>query len=148
MYNVILDQLSENEILTLTLYGEARGELIAGLVGVGCVIRNRVHGGKYKSYKEVCLAPKQFSCWNEDDTNYPILIEIANKLIMGTPIDNMAYRKCNVVAAAVINWIFSDETKAAEHYITTDLFKSNHRPSWAKKPVNTVELGRQTFFSV
>ncbi len=77
-----LVDLSQQEIIGLTIYGEARGELVEGQIAVGCVIRNRMHlkPSKYKSYHEVCLEPKQFSCWNSDDKNYETLIQIANRL--------------------------------------------------------------------
>ena len=60
--------MTDLEALTLTLYGEARGEPIEGLIGVAMVIRNRVRD-KYRgavNYEEVCLAPAQFSCWIEE----------------------------------------------------------------------------------
>lgn len=148
MYNPVIDQLTDIEILTLTLFGEARGEPIAGLVAVGAVIRNRIHSGKYKSYKETCLAPKQFSCWLESDTNYTILIEIAQKLILGDPPIDPSYRRCLLVANGIIDWSLNDETKSAKDYLTTELFESVHRPTWARVPFNVVEIGNQTFFSV
>ena len=40
----VLDRLTDVQILALTLFGEARSEPIEGIVGVGCVIRNRHYG--------------------------------------------------------------------------------------------------------
>ena len=76
---MILDNLPQIELVGLTLYGEARGEPIEGIVAVGCVIRNRV---KFEgSFYAVCLKPRQFSCWNQDDPNYSVLLN----LILGNP---------------------------------------------------------------
>lgn len=149
MHENLLSQLTDQEVLTLTLFGEARGEPIAGLVAVGCVIRNRLHNSnKYKSYKDVCFAPKQFSCWNESDTNYPILIELAQNMIIGMVGKDPAYRRCLLVASGIIDWSLNDETKSSSYYITTDLFNSNDRPIWAKNPIHPIELGHHTFFDV
>jgi hypothetical protein len=60
----VLDRLTDVQILALTLFGEARSEPIEGIVGVGCVIRNRVTAGLDwwgEGYRGVCLAPYEFS---------------------------------------------------------------------------------------
>ena len=57
--------------LAKTIYGEARGESIETMFAVGWVIRNRLQSKRHgKTYKDVVLQPKQFSCWNKGDTNY------------------------------------------------------------------------------
>jgi spore germination cell wall hydrolase CwlJ-like protein len=68
----------DRDILARTLWGEARGEGLAGQIAVAWTIRNRVNDGKAKSwwgegYAGVCLKPYQFSCWNKNDPNYPYL---------------------------------------------------------------------------
>jgi len=57
----------DRDILARTLWGEARGEGLAGQIAVAWTIRNRVFDGKAKSwwgegYAGVCLKPWQFSC--------------------------------------------------------------------------------------
>ena len=49
-------------ILALTLWGEARGEPLAGKHAVASVIWNRAQGDPER-FRRVCLAPAQFSCW-------------------------------------------------------------------------------------
>lgn len=144
----IIGNLNDREILILTLYGEARGEPIAGLVAVGTVIRNRVHSGRYKSYKEACLAPEQFSCWNKDDPNYNTLIALGKNMIASTPNLDPAFRRCLLVAMGIIDWSLNDETKSAENYMTTKEFNSQERPSWADHPINPLIIGKHTFFNV
>lgn len=51
-------------ILARTLYYEARSEGEKGIDAVASVILNRAHG-KAENLPTVCLAKKQFSCWNE-----------------------------------------------------------------------------------
>ena len=68
----------DRDILARTLFGEARGEGLVGQIAVAWTIRNRVEDGKAKSwwgegYAGVCLKPYQFSCWNQNDLNYPYL---------------------------------------------------------------------------
>lgn len=60
--------------LAKTIYGEARGESIETMFAVGWVIRNRLQSGRHgKTYKDVVLQPKQFSCWNKSDPNYKVI---------------------------------------------------------------------------
>ena len=66
------------DILARTLWGEARGESLAGQIAVAWTIRNRVNDGNAKSwwgegYVGVCQKPYQFSCWNKNDPNFAYL---------------------------------------------------------------------------
>lgn len=60
------------EIMTRTVYGEARGEPEEGRKAVAHVILNRAHSPIFREHfpSQVCLARKQFSCWNKGDPNY------------------------------------------------------------------------------
>lgn len=142
------ENLSDTETLVLTIYGEARGESIEGQIAVACVIRNRA--GNSKSIKEICLAPFQFSCWNKNDPNYPILMEIADKLIIGQKLTDPILRQCIWVAQGVINSDLLDITHGAEYYLTNQLIESGKLPSWAlaSKRINESVIDHQTFFNV
>lgn len=70
----------DTDILARTIYGEARGESISGQEAIASVILNRVafakRRGRYwwgNTIAGVCLAPWQFSCWNENDPNRKII---------------------------------------------------------------------------
>ena len=70
----------DTDILARTIYGEARGESISGQEAIASVILNRVafakRRGRYwwgNTIAGVCLAPWQFSCWNENDLNRKII---------------------------------------------------------------------------
>ena len=56
----------ERELLARTIQAEAGGEGYDGMLAVGAVIGNRARSGKYggTSFRDVILAPGQFSAWN------------------------------------------------------------------------------------
>jgi spore germination cell wall hydrolase CwlJ-like protein len=54
---------SEIEVLAKTIYAEAANQSPSGRKAVASVIWNRAHKNPKKVYS-VCLAPSQFSCWN------------------------------------------------------------------------------------
>ena len=147
----ILVALSDKEILALTIIGEGRGEPIEGQVAIGCVCRNRLHTnpGKYHNYHDVCLAREQFSCWNTDDSNYALLMDIAAKWTEGEVLNDPYIRQCQLVASGVVDWAITDNTKGAQDYLTAKLFNSPDRPKWAKAPLmDPIQKGSQLFFSV
>lgn len=58
------EQAKAMNVVARTLYMEARGEGASGMSMVMTVIWNRAGGDKAK-FADVCLARKQFSCWND-----------------------------------------------------------------------------------
>lgn len=147
---VDLKQLSDIEILALTIIGEARGEPIEGQIAVGNIISNRLHGNpsRYKSYNDVCLEQKQFSCWNKSDSNYTVLVELAEKLIIGQKIEDLYLRQCFMVARAIVNREIMDNVHGAQNYLTKSLYYSLQKPHWAINARNITEKGNQVFFTV
>lgn len=144
----ILSGLSPTEIVSLTIIGEGRGEPIEGQVAIGCVIRNRLHNNpvKYENYFQVCLEPKQFSCWNEDDPNYALLLDLAERIVNNQTLTDSYLKQCMFIAQGVVDWIIRDNTRNACNYVTKDIFY-NHKPSWARKATNIQEKGSQVFFN-
>lgn len=142
--NSILDNLSPVEILGLTIIGEGRGEPIHGQVGIGSVIRNRLRTGK--SYSDICLAPKQFSCWNENDPNRAVLLELAEKLLLGEKIVDPYLKQCMFVASGIASWDIMDNTNGAVNYMTRELFNSN-TVDWASNARNVSTRGNHIFFN-
>jgi len=131
----------DRDVLARTLWGEARGESMAGMIAVAWTIRNRVNDGKAKSwwgegYAGVCQAKYQFSCWNKNDPNYPFLS--GAKPI---PVGEMA--KAVMAATAVIDGAQPDPTDGATHYYATTMPKA---PGWAAKATRTLKLGNHVFF--
>ena len=137
-----LINLSETEILALTIYGEARGESISGQVAVGQVIRNR----KFKlaqSYHEICLAKFQFSCWNNDDPNLAVLLEIGDRLLTGEFVSEIKQQIW--ISDGIINGMAIDETHGARNYLNVTLWSSSNAPLWSKNMQNTQVIGRHVF---
>jgi len=131
----------DRDILARTLWGEARGEGLAGQIAVAWTIRNRVEDGRAKSwwgegYAGVCLAPYQFSCWNKNDPNYPYLSG-------AKPIPLKQFAQAQRAADLVISGAEPDLTKGATHYYATTMPKA---PAWAAKATQTLRLGNHLFF--
>ena len=72
----------EQEIVAMTILGEARNQGEAGMYAVACVIQQRAahwrRNGKRITPTQVCLRPDQFSCWNPNDPNRPKLRGLLN----------------------------------------------------------------------
>lgn len=133
------------DIMARTIWGEARGEAFDGRVAVAWVIINRTRIGRYgDAPSEVCLRPKQFSCWNEGDPN-------RDKMLKITP-EDAVFAECLGIAALIyaaskgrsgaLPTILKDATLRSTHYCVAEL-----TPYWAlgKNPVCTI--GRHKFFN-
>lgn len=62
----------DGDILSRTIFGEARGEPMDGKVAVAAVMLNRWRSRKWfagTTLAETCQKPGQFSCWNLTDPN-------------------------------------------------------------------------------
>lgn len=145
-YQKEINALNNLDVLALTIYGEARGECIEGQIAVGNVIRNRVNS-EHKTFKEICLAPQQFSCWNINDPNYIILGEAAAKLNMNYSIDSI-FTQILWIAQGILRNQIKDNIKNAENYLATYLFHSDKCPRWANAAIATTEIGNHTFIRV
>jgi len=105
-------------ILSKTLFLECgSSENIEDIIAVGWVVKNRVRK-QNKTYKQICLQSKQFSCWNKTK---PEDVNITNVF---------RWRICVAIADYIINakerW---NPLPKVYHYINPDLCS----PSWAKK---------------
>lgn len=130
------------DILTRTLYGEARGEYAqngpASLIAVANVIMNRFK--KKKKYgqtiTEVCLKPRQFSCWNQKDPNRPLLFQ---EDLESDPL----FKICREIALNVLKGLWPDITRGSDHYHTLSC-----TPSWARIGKIKLRLGRHIFYKL
>ena len=148
--NQILDNLSPSEVFGLTIIGEARGEPVEGQIAVGNVVRNRMNfnPAKYKTYKDVCLEEKQFSCWNLNDPNYTFLLDLGEKLIMGQgSLLDSYFKQCMYIAKGVEGYQMRDNVNGCRYYMTKTLFDTE-RPIWAKAARNIFRIGNHVFFNV
>lgn len=124
------------DVLARTIYGEARGESFNGKVAVAYTIINRAArpswwGGDITT---VCLAPKQFSCWNSDDPNFALLQEVN--------LDSFSFRDCLAAALLVYNRTLPDPTNGATHYYALSM---STPPTWAAKMKAVAAIGGHKF---
>ncbi|RJX81247.1 cell wall hydrolase [Pseudomonas sp. LS-2] len=131
----------DRDVLARTLWGEARGEGLSGMVAVAWSIRNRVEDGKDRSwwgegYTGVCQKPYQFSCWNKGDPNQPFLSGARQ-----IPFRELA--QCRLAADMVIDGKVPDPTSGATHYYAASMLTA---PIWTVGAKKTLTLGNHIFF--
>lgn len=141
-------QYDEHDLVTLarTLWGEARGEPDDGKAAVAWVIRNRASRagfagglvGKSGAVAKVCLAPWQFSCWNEGDPNRAKLLTLSD--------DRCEHERA--IALAVLEGDIADPTHGADHYhtIARPGWAQQWPPSWAAAMRETARFGGHVFY--
>jgi N-acetylmuramoyl-L-alanine amidase len=132
---------AQRDIVARTLWGEARGEGLAGQIAVAWTIRNRVYDDRSNSwwgegYAGVCLKPYQFSCWNRNDPNYPYLSG-------ARPIPARELAQALEAAKLVIAGVEPDPTSGATHYYASTMARP---PVWANGAKQTLVLGHHLFF--
>ena len=137
------------DTLARTLWGEARGEGLGGMMAVAQVVINRAkvaeafqekHGKMHPLFGSgslitACTMPKQFSCWNKDDRNRGKM----EKLTWDTP-ELVPCVDAAWAAAKQRDW--PDITKGALHYHTRDV-----SPPWSQGLTPCYEVGNHVFFN-
>jgi N-acetylmuramoyl-L-alanine amidase len=129
--------LDEVDVLTRTVYGEARGESEAGQAAVAWVIRNRAAKGRSylgRTIKEVCLKPRQFSCWDIDDSNRNLLLNINT--------NSDTYKNIRQIVEQVLNGTRTDDTQGSIHYHAKRV-----QPSWTNGKSPVVTIGNHLFYN-
>ena len=123
------------DITARTLYGEARGQPVEGIIAVAGVIMNRVHAGRYGATPaEVCQRPWQFSCWNANDVNRVIIEHVQ-------PGYNREFDWCQLVASLAIRGLIHDPSGGATHYHTKGV-----APDWSLGKTPCAVIGDHLFF--
>lgn len=147
MTDAILDTLDEAEIVALTAWGEARNQPILGIVGVLSVIRNRYLNGHWgATFKAVCLAHLQFSCWNEGDPNRAQMLAFAQILNAGQPMPyDPPLLVCQLLANELVAGRIRSNVGDAMFYFAP---ASTPTPTWALPPAKRVALiGSHVFYT-
>jgi N-acetylmuramoyl-L-alanine amidase len=121
-------------MLALCLYREARGDGLAGMTAVGCVVRNRVNKHKSSYYAEV-VKPWQFSS---------ITAKGDPELTLFPASSDPSWAQAQSIAAGIINGTIADRTEGATiYYANTIPFPA----SWNRAVLTpTVTVGNQLFF--
>lgn len=141
--------LDDRMTLALTLWAEARSEPVEGAIAVACVIRTRA-AKSGQSVKDVCLARKQFSCWNPgQDANHVALMTLAERIVdsdhVERPTFDAAFLQCRWIADGILAGVVRDNVGRADHYLTRALFESPQAPSWSKAMPIVARVGAHVF---
>ena len=126
----------DEQTVALTLLGEARGEKQAGLYAVGCVIQKRSLERKLTP-AQVCLQPKQFSCWN--DRKY---MDTMRRLLEANT-EQAKYAKLLARSICKGDRLVQSFTGEANHYHATYV-----TPYWSKKFKPTKRIGNHIFYKL
>ena len=123
---------SDAFIAAATICAEAGGEPYAGQVMVGETIANRaIRSGA--SIRDVCLAPRQFSCWNNRGTM---------ELRMQTMRKHPAWNDCLMIAKGICQPAYTPVSPATHYYAP----KRCKRPSWVKGMRLVAVFGNHRFY--
>ena len=117
------------------MYGEARGEGLAGLIAVAHVIQNRVKAPRWwgNDIETVCLKKEQFSCWNDGDPNRAKLLAASEQDLT----------KARMAVALVFSENDPDPTNGANHYHAYGV-----KPVWCKGIAVSALIGRHLFYKL
>jgi len=127
--------MTDVEVLARTIWGEARGEGLAGMEAVASVILNRVAAGRFGAgIAGVCQRPKQFSCWNDGDPNRAKLLAVTER--------DARYALALHIARRALGGALADRTFGATHYHAAYVF-----PRWARGHAPVTEIGRHIFYA-
>lgn len=155
--------LSDEQALALTMDAEAGGDWAEGgssveeRIAVGCTVRNRVLTRTRwpKTFRGVCLARLQYSCWNPGpDTNHVRLMVRAETLIVTGPDLDPISTETVYLARGIISGAILDRTGGATSYYAPRAMKpAGAKPYWvylngkhgAEHPPSAV-IGSQVFY--
>ena len=125
---------SEQRIVAQTILAEARGDGRAGMYAVAACIKVRAQK-RNLSFKEVCLQPYQFSCWNKNDPNRKKM-----DMLLTLPQAEYAWQ-----LARNMDKVNTEAINKADHYMTVKLWKTG-RVKWARGQKPVAFWGSHVFF--
>ena len=140
--------LPEEKIMALTLWAESRGEPLAGKIAVGTVIMNRVDHRAWdgKTIKEVCLWPKQFSCFNPDDAQRERMVDFAEDHLFCFDF-SPALKDCHLIATGLLKGVIQPDKDILNskccQYLTT---AAKAHCNWWKKMRFVKKIGNHEFY--
>ena len=127
----------DQQIIAMTILGEARNQKEEGMYAVGCVIQTRM--GSTKTGAQVCLKNngnvRQFSCWKPKDPNRAKLRGLLNS--------NNKQAQYAKRLALNIGKLQTSFVNHADHYCTI-----NSRPYWIKNKKAVKIIRQHKFYKV
>lgn len=151
LYDANIDDfghLAPDQIMALTIYGEARGEKRAGRIAVGSVILERVEHRAWDGDNiiDVCLWPYQFSIYLPGDPNRAVLKRIAENWDHYY-FSSLPLQECHGIARGLIDGtIPRDPEISAAHccqYLTT---AAKEGVDWWKEMKFIKKVGGHEFY--
>lgn len=122
------------EIAAATVFMEARGGGVKLMSAVAAVLQNRLKAGKFgATLAEVCLAPKQFSCW-QSPPNLKALALVSD--------EDQTWQITNAAVTASRTISTPDPTAGACFYYDTSI----EAPAWTAEMVETVQIANVKFY--
>ncbi|MEQ9486045.1 cell wall hydrolase [Coleofasciculus sp. F4-SAH-05] len=139
---ITLESLANDiDILARTIYGEARGESDQGKEAVAWSVINRVNyaqarGGYWwgNTIRDVCLKPWQYSCWNRNNPNRPVILNVTAS--------NSVFARCLKIAEDVIARRISTPVDDATHYYADYISP----PFWVRSGTFVIKIGVHLFY--
>jgi len=129
------------DVLSRTLWGEARGQGYSGMQAVANVIMNRVKSrGFPNSAAAVCQQKWQFSVWNANDPNLGQMMNVTTA--------DANFRIAQDIADKALRGVLPDITGGADHYLNvaaTLAMRRGSLPDWVDMKLATREIGEHTF---
>ena len=123
------------QIAARTVYGEARGEPDDGQLAVAHVIVNRLRTNRWgPTLANVCVAPFQFSSWNNNDPNRPLMMALMED-------DPALTKPLRFLQDALVG--APDPTMGACWYYAVSLVPP---PAWDQGQ-SFIQIGRHKFFA-
>lgn len=147
----LVSSLSPVERVALTLWGEARGQSPALRAAIGSAILNRVkaqHPHWGFTADDVCLQPKQFSCWNDDGSrNSQTVLDAARNLLRKSGAGPIL-AECLRLAARICDGTLPDTVRKATHYYSPEAMVPRNRvPAWARGLTPVAVIDSTHFFT-
>lgn len=157
----MLARLTDTEILGLTGWAEARGDIdqtthssLVERVAVMCAVRNRrsnptAYRAATDTYTAICLAPRQFSCWSVTGgrDNYESLIARVEEFSQSGETSDPVLNETLFLAGGVVSGLIRDVTGGATmYYSPASMVPAGSQPAWAATRTTWLELGSQRFY--
>lgn len=134
---IVINQISELDLLTCLIIGEADNQPWDGKVGVAYTVFTRTqHPGHWHwghNWREVMLCPKQFSCFEDHNLHRMLKVMRAG---------GSEWVENYLIAKAVYLGIVKSYIGAPTHYHTSDV-----HPSWADQINYITTIGDHLFYT-
>jgi len=135
----------EAKCLATTIYGEARGESVKGMIAVGYTAVNRAVNARIC---DVVLAPKQYSIYNDNPALRAAAMSLKIAPKQNNAIDMISWKQATDLSIAILRKDIPDPTNGATHYLNPPLVKQMgyEMPEWIQTFDRTVIIEQHHFY--